>query len=178
IAATNKDLEQAVEAGTFREDLYYRLNVFRIHLPPLRDRGEDVLLLAEHFVHQLSGRMGKGEVGLSRDAREVLLAHPWPGNIRELQNAVERALIMSDGGLITAGQLGVSSRSRHVVSTRQPSEVPAAPIPSNSSLAEIEKRLVLDALGKAKGNRSKAAKFLGITRSQLYTRMKRFGLDG
>ena len=176
IAATNRDLEQAVEAGTFREDLYYRLNVFRIHLPPLRDRGEDVLLLAEHFVRQLSGRMGKGEVGLSRDAREVLLAHPWPGNIRELQNAVERALIMSDGGLITAGQLGVSTRSRPAVSTRQASEVPSGPIPSDSPLAEVEKRLVLEALGKANGNKSKAAKFLGITRSQLYTRMKRFGL--
>jgi Nif-specific regulatory protein len=177
IAATNRDLERAVEVGTFREDLYYRLNVFRIHLPPLRERGEDVLMLAEHFVRGLAGCMGKGEVGLSRDAREVLLAHPWPGNIRELQNAVERALIMSDGGLITAAQLGVPSRMERTAATRQPREAPSSPITSDFPLPEVEKRLVLDALSKAKGNKSKAANLLGITRSQLYTRMKRFGID-
>ena len=178
IAATNRDLERAVEVGTFREDLYYRLNVFRVHLPPLRDRGDDVILLAEHFVRELAARMGKGEVGLSRDAREALLAHPWPGNIRELQNAVERALIMSEGGLITAGQLGVSTRTERAVPSRRTSEIVSAPGMSDSPLSEVEKRLVLDALNKAKGNKSKAAKLLGITRSQLYTRMKRFGLEG
>ena len=177
IAATNRDLERAVEVGTFREDLYYRLNVFRVHLPPLRERGEDVLLLAEHCVRELAGRMGKGEVGLSRDAREALLAHPWPGNIRELQNAIERALIMSDGGLITAGQLGVSPRMERAVASTQPGKIPSSPINSDSPLSEVENRLVLDALSKAKGNKSKAAKILGITRSQLYTRMKRFGLE-
>ena len=177
IAATNRDLERAVEVGTFREDLYYRLNVFRVHLPPLRERGEDVLLLAEHFVRTLAGRMGKGEVGLSRDAREALLAHPWPGNIRELQNAVERALIMSDGGLITAAQLGVLPRIERAPSAKQSSESSSSAITSDSFLPEVEKRLVLDALSKVKGNKSKAAKVLGITRSQLYTRMKRFGID-
>ena len=177
IAATNRDLERAVEVGTFREDLYYRLNVFRVHLPPLRERGEDVLLLAEHFVRTLGGRMGKGEVGLSRDAREAFLAHPWPGNIRELQNAVERALIMSDGGLITAAQLGVLPRIERAPSAKQSSESSPSAITSDSFLPEVEKRLVLDALSKAKGNKSKAAKVLGITRSQLYTRMKRFGID-
>jgi len=177
IAATNRDLERAVEAGAFREDLYYRLNVFRVHLPPLRERGEDVFLLAEHFVCKLGGRMGKGEVGLSRDAREALLAHPWPGNIRELQNAIERALIMSDGGLITAAQLGVHPRAERAATSSHPGEVPSGPTITESPLAEIEKRLVLDALSKAKGNKSRAAKRLGITRSQLYTRMKRFGID-
>jgi len=178
IAATNRDLERAVDVGTFREDLYYRLNVFRVHLPPLRERGEDVLLLAGHFVHELAGRMGKGEVGLSRDAREALLAHPWPGNIRELQNAIERALIMSEGGLITAGQLGVFPRLERGVTSKQAREIPSGPDPSDAPLSEVEKRLVIDALRKAKGNKSKTAKLLGITRSQLYTRMKRFGIDG
>ena len=177
IAATNRDLERAVEVGTFREDLYYRLNVFRVHLPPLRERGEDVLLLAEQFVRMLGGRMGKGEVGLSRDAREALLAHPWPGNIRELQNAVERALIMSEGGLITAAQLGVFPRLERAAASGQPGSAVPSPITAESPLPEVEKRLVLDALSKVKGNKSKAAKLLGITRSQLYTRMKRFGID-
>jgi len=176
IAATNRDLEAAVEAGRFREDLYYRLNVFRIHLPPLRERGDDVLLLADQFVRTLGARMGKGETGLSRDARDALLAYAWPGNIRELQNAIERALILSDGGLITAGQLGLAARMERVPLSRE-DPGGAAPIPADQPLAEVEKRLVLDALQKAKGNKSRAAALLGITRSQLYTRMKRFGLD-
>lgn len=177
IAATNRDLERAVEGGTFRDDLYYRLNVFRVHLPPLRDRGEDVLLLAEHFVRELAARMGKGEMGLSRDAREALLAHPWPGNIRELQNAIERALIMSEGSLITAGQLGVPSRTERTIASRQISEVTSGPDTVDSPLSEVERRLVFDALSRAKGNKSKAAKLLGITRSQLYTRLKRFDIN-
>src|SRR5437899_11792421 len=93
--------------GQFREDLYYRLSVFPIHLPPLRERGEDVVLLAQEFVRRLGERMGKGEPGLSRDARELLVTYPWPGNIRELQNSIERALIVSDAGLITAAPLGL-----------------------------------------------------------------------
>src|SRR5258706_207123 len=107
IVATNRDLPEAMARGQFREDLYYRLSVFPIHLPPLRERGEDVVLLAQEFVRRLGERMGKGEPGLSRDARELLVSHPWPGNIRELQNAIERALIVSDAGLITAAQLGL-----------------------------------------------------------------------
>jgi transcriptional regulator with GAF, ATPase, and Fis domain len=176
IAATNRNLEQAVESGQFRQDLFYRLNVFRIHLPPLRDRGEDVLLLAEHFVRELGPRMGKGEVGLSREARTSLLSYAWPGNIRELRNVVERALIMSDGGLVTAAQLGISARGE--LAPTGPGQIktsdPGAP---DQPLSEVEKRLVFDALGKARGNKSRAASLLGITRSQLYTRLKRYGLD-
>jgi transcriptional regulator with GAF, ATPase, and Fis domain len=177
IAATNRDLEHAVASGRLREDLFYRLNVFTVHLPPLRERGDDVLLLADHFVRTLGFRMGKGEAGLSRDAREALLAHPWPGNIRELQNAVERALIVSDGGLIATAELGIVKRADPAPraadgSARSPSSLPPA-----TSLAESERRMVGDALAKARGNKSRAAKALGLTRAQLYTRMKRFGLD-
>ncbi len=174
VAATNRDLERAVADGRFREDLFYRLNVFAVHLAPLRERGDDVLLLADHFVHTLGARMGKGEPGLSRDAREALIAHSWPGNIRELQNAVERALIVSDGSLITAGQLGITPR-REVPSDE--AAVPAAPELPVPSLAEAERQMVADALQKARGNKSRAAKLLGVTRSQLYTRLKRFGLN-
>jgi transcriptional regulator with GAF, ATPase, and Fis domain len=177
ITATNRDLQRSVAAGQFREDLFYRLNVFVVHLPPLRERGEDVLLLAEHFVRELALKLGKGNAGISREAREALLAHTWPGNIREVQNAIERALIMSDGGLITAAQLGISGR------VAGPVEMPASstPPPSKasppaSSLPEMEKRMVQDALEQTKGNKARAAMLLGLSRTQLYTRLKRLGV--
>jgi transcriptional regulator with GAF, ATPase, and Fis domain len=110
IAATNRDLERAVVDSRFREDLYYRVAVFRIHLPTLRERGEDVLLLADHLVRELGAKMESQEPGLSGEAREQLRAHSWPGNIRELQNAIERALILAKGALISAEHLGIVPR--------------------------------------------------------------------
>ena len=179
IAATNRDLERAVGAGQFRQDLFYRLNVFAVHLPPLRERGDDVLLLAEHFVRALAPKIGQDAAGLSREAREVLRAHDWPGNIRELQNAVERALILSDGGLLTPIQLGITPRHSRPPAGAAPDAAPASDSSAIiGSLPEVEKRLVRDALAKAKGNKSRAARFLGLTRFQLYTRLKRFGLGG
>jgi transcriptional regulator with GAF, ATPase, and Fis domain len=178
ITATNRDLERAVAAGQFREDLYYRLNVFTVHLPPLRERGEDVLLLASHLVRELAPQFGRSNAGLSREARDTLVAHSWPGNVRELQNAIERALIVSDGGLITAIQLGITPRAGRL----GPAASDGAPLPSDASSApagsipEMEKRMLLDALEQAKGNKSRAAKRLGLTRSQLYTRLTRHGL--
>ncbi|MBI2527916.1 MAG: sigma 54-interacting transcriptional regulator [Candidatus Rokubacteria bacterium] len=175
IAATNRDLARSVAEGAFRADLYYRLHVFPVHLPALRERGEDVLLLAEHFVRDLGARMGKGEVGISRDASDALLSHPWPGNIRELQNAVERALIMSDGRLITADQLGLRPRGQ-AGEAGAPSAVHVfSGLAAGSSLAQWERQLVLDGLRRAGGNKSRAARLLGLTRSQLYTRLKRCG---
>jgi len=181
ITATNRDLEQAVAEGRFREDLYYRLAVFRVHLPPLRERGDDVVLLGQHFVRELGARAGKGELGLSGAAREVLLTHRWRGNIRELQNAVERALIVSDGGLITAEQLGLTVTRAPVAEapTRvggSESGVAAAPRPVVESLADLERRTIIDALARVNGNKSRAAVALGVSRTQLYTRLKRFGL--
>ncbi|HLC25696.1 MAG TPA: sigma 54-interacting transcriptional regulator, partial [bacterium] len=178
IAATNRILEKEVEAGRFREDLYYRLNVFRIHLPPLRERGSDVLLLADHFVHTMGARMGKGEMGISQDARELLLSYPWPGNIRELQNAVERGLIVCDGGLITAVELGVITSREPIAARVTPAEgTGEVSSLSESSFVEVQKHLVLEALRKARGNKSKAAKLLDLTRSQLNTLMKRFRIN-
>jgi len=181
IAATNRDLEREVDAGRFREDLFYRLNVFTVHLPPLRERGDDVLLLADYFVRDIGGRMGKGEPGLSRDARDVLLAHAWPGNIRELSNAIERALIVSDGGLITAAQLAIAAPRPARATERQPPPSGNASAERDAagpqSLADWERQMVTDVLRTAKGNRSRAAAILGLTRSQLYTRLKRFNLE-
>jgi two-component system response regulator HydG len=171
IAASNRDLEREVAAGRFRDDLFYRLDVFSVHLPPLRERGDDVLLLADHFVREIGARMAKGEPGLSRDARDVLLRHGWPGNIRELSNAIERALIVSDGSLLTAAQLGIAVAPAGAQRAR-----PVEPAPAQS-LADWERQIVTDALRTAKGNRSRAAALLGLTRSQLYTRMRRFGLE-
>jgi transcriptional regulator with GAF, ATPase, and Fis domain len=180
IVATNRNLTEAMARGQFREDLYYRLSVFPIHLPPLRERGEDVVLLAREFVHRLGERMGKGEPGLSREARELLVTYPWPGNIRELQNAIERALIVSDAELITAAQLGLTR-------PRLPSgetSVPGVPTPSvvathdavAATLQEVERHAIADALAKAKGNKTAAAAALGITRMRLYTKLRRLGL--
>ena len=120
LAATNRNLEDAVAGGKFREDLFYRLAVFRVHLPALRERGDDILVLADRFVRELGSRMGKADVGLSREARDLLLAYHWPGNIRELQNAIERAVILSDGGLITAAQLGVTPAAGKVAPAPPP----------------------------------------------------------
>jgi two-component system response regulator HydG len=178
IAATNRVLTREVAGGRFRDDLYYRLNVFAIHLPALRDRGDDILLLADQFVSDLGARMAKGDVGLSRDAREALLRHTWPGNIRELQNAVERALIVSDGGLLTAAQLGIGQATPHAEADPIVQTTPATGAAFAPSLADLERQAVVDALRNARGNKSRAAARLGLTRSQLYTRMKRHGLEG
>jgi transcriptional regulator with GAF, ATPase, and Fis domain len=178
IAATNRSLEAAVEARQFRQDLFYRLNVFTVHLPPLRERGDDVLLLAEHFARALAPKIGQAAVGFSPEAREVLRAHCWPGNIRELQNAVERALILSEGTPLTPALLGITRKA-----SRPAAEAGAGSSPSPDalqtagSIPEMERRMVEDALAKAKGNKSRAARLLGLTRFQLYTRLKRFGVD-
>jgi len=174
IAATNSDLEAAVARGRFREDLFYRLAVFRIHLPPLRERGDDVLLLADHFVRELGPKMGILQPGLNAQARELLLAHAWPGNIRELQNAIERALIRAAGELISPEHLGIVMRPREVT-------IPAVASPATEAvtailtIAEHEKRLIGDALRRANGNKTRAAAALGLSPTQLFRRLRRLG---
>ncbi|HSB69048.1 MAG TPA: sigma 54-interacting transcriptional regulator [Candidatus Methylomirabilis sp.] len=173
ITATNRDLARAVEEGKFRQDLYYRLNVFSVHLPPLRERGDDILLLANHFARDLGARLGKGEAGLSRDAQEALRSYHWPGNIRELANAVERALILAEGDLLTAAHFGLDlGRHQRPEGARGPRAEPPAP----EALAEMEERAIRAALERSKGNKTQAAAILGITRTKLHTRLKRFGL--
>ncbi len=170
LAATNRDLTLEVAENRFREDLYYRLAVFAVHLPPLRQRGDDVRILAEHFLHELGQRMGKTDDGLSREARDRLLSYSWPGNIRELSNAIERALILSDGGAIRPEQLGLPT---------SPSAAGTGPRGSAlvGSLPEVERRLVVDALDRVGGNKVRAAASLGVTRSQLYTLLKKHKIE-
>ena len=182
IAATNCDPERAVAEGRLREDLYYRLAVFRIHLPTLRERGEDVLLLADHFVHELGAKMGKREPGLSRGARDLLLAHSWPGNIRELQNAIERALILAQDELIAAEHLAIVARPPRdgAVPAVTAAAVAAPPTETATStliVAEQERRLIVEALRRTGGNKARAAAALGLSPTQLLRRIRRFGLD-
>jgi transcriptional regulator with GAF, ATPase, and Fis domain len=177
LAATNRDLGQAIARGQFREDLYYRLNVFEIHVPALRERAHDILLLAEAFLEELGHTMGRPAAGISRDAREWLLGHHWPGNVRELRNAIERAILLCDGGLITREHLPAALGRPEPVRTG----VLAAdgPLPAGGiDLEEVERTYVERALETARGNKSKAARLLGITRAQLYSRMEKYSLGG
>ena len=169
IAATNRDLHAALGRGELREDLYYRLHVFAICLPPLRERPEDIPALIEHFITVLGPAvLGRPAAGISREAHERLLAHSWPGNVRELRNAVERALILSDGEMITPEHLPAPPET--------PPEAEAAPRES-LDLETTERELVEQALRHAGQNKAKAARLLGLTRTKLYTRMQRFGLS-
>ncbi|HYB43472.1 MAG TPA: sigma 54-interacting transcriptional regulator [Candidatus Methylomirabilis sp.] len=179
IAATNRDLEQAVNVGAFRADLYYRLNVFTVRLPPLRERADDVQLLAEHIAAEIAPSLGREAVAFSDDALAALSAHPWRGNVRELRNAVERALIVSEGDRVTASDLGLSlpEPGPGMPAVDAPPPPPASPdLPG--TLAEWERRQIVDALGRAEGKKARAARYLGLTRSQLYTRLKRHGIGG
>jgi len=174
IAATNRNLEAALARGEFREDLYYRLRVFEIHLSPLRERPEDILPLATAFLEEIEPTVGRPAAGISREARDALLAYSWPGNIRELRNALERATILCDGGLITVDHLPIG------VGRPDPAPGHASPgvwLADGVSLQGVERDLIANALTKARNNRSRAARLLGITRSQLYYRMQKHGLD-
>jgi Nif-specific regulatory protein len=168
IAATNRDLAAALARGEFREDLYYRLRVFEITLPPLRERKEDILPLAEAFLEEIGPTVGRPAAGISKQARDALLANPWPGNVRELRNAIERAIILADGGLITAEHL--PARPGNGKSAGSPEAA------SGKGLQEVERGLVENALKEARNNKALAARLLGITRSQLYTRIQKYGI--
>ena len=163
IAATNRDLEREVREGRFREDLFYRLNVFPIELPPLRERREDIPLLVEHFLRQ---RNRPPDV-VSPEAMEALLAYDWPGNVRELENVIERALILAGEGRITPDLLPFG-RPKAGAKVELPDE--------GVNLEEVERELITQALEKAGWNKAKAAKLLGITRRRLYSRMEALGI--
>lgn len=169
VAATNRDLREEVEKGRFREDLFYRVNVIRLDIPPLRDRLEDLPLLVEHFVEHFNRLQGKEISGVTRRALGVLAAHRWPGNVRELENVVERAFVLCAGRWIDVEHLSsdLTGRSDQVKS-------------EGASMREAqndgERRAILDALERANGNRLQAARALGIHKTTLYRKMKKLGL--
>jgi DNA-binding NtrC family response regulator len=163
LAATNADLPAEVAAGRFREDLLFRLNTIEIHLPPLRDRREDIPLLAAHFLRAHARRYGKDLADFESPAMQAMLDHPWPGNIRELDHVIERAVLMTPGPAIRASDLGLRSADR------------GARL-EDMSLEEAEAFLIRKALGRHEGNVSHAAKALGLSRSALYRRLQHLGL--
>jgi Nif-specific regulatory protein len=175
IAATNRDLTVEMAAGRFRNDLFYRLGVFNVHLPPLRERGDDVLLLADFFIRTLAPKMGRSDVTLSRDAVDLLRRHPWPGNIRELQNAIERGLITCEGTLVTAAHLALPLPAPQSAPPAQPE--PARPAAGPMALEELERKAIIDALRRTHGHKARAAEILGLTRFQLYSRLKRYHIE-
>jgi DNA-binding NtrC family response regulator len=174
IAATHQELEARVKQGLFREDLYHRLNVIRLRLPALRERREDILPMAEAFLEEVGPAVGRPAAGISRQAHEALLSYPWPGNVRELRNALERATILCDGGLITLEHLPISVGQPSIAAA--PAEVAETFPPGGIHLDAVERDLIAKALREAENNRSRAARLLGITRSQLYSRMQKYGL--
>jgi two-component system response regulator HydG len=174
VAATNRDLEEMVEEKRFREDLYYRINVIHIPLPPLRMRGGDVLLLAQHMLRQYAAVFDKKVVGISPAAAERLVAYDWPGNVRELGNCLERAVALAHFEEIQVEDLPDKIRNRQNV--RSPA-LSGPDVPELLTLEEVERRHVLRVLEACQGNRTDAAKLLGLDRKTLYRKLLRWGVS-
>jgi len=170
IAATNRDLDHEIRAGTFRSDLYYRLNVITLHLPPLREREEDVQLLAERFLGRLAEQHGRPGLRVTPEAMALLRAHDWPGNVRELENALERAVIVTDGDVVDVDAL--PGRVREPAATPLVTEN----APANPTLEIIERAYILWVLEAEQGNKARAAEVLGIDPSTLYRKLNRYGI--
>jgi transcriptional regulator with PAS, ATPase and Fis domain len=164
VAATNRDLWKAVQRGDFRRDLYYRLAVFDLRLAPLRERRGDIMALSEVFLGEIARSFGRPPAGLTKHARQTLLDHDWPGNVRELRNALERAAILADGGLIDAEHLSLRRDTLRLAAH------------SSTDLSTVEHDTIVQVLRDTEGNKSLAAKRLGLTRTQLYGRMRKYGL--
>ena len=181
IAATNRDLAAAVSRGAFREDLFYRLNVFEIVLPRLKDRSDDILPLSQAFLRDIGQGFGRPPAGISREARQLLLDYHWPGNVRQLRNTLERAAILCEGGLITGEHLSLPWPATDVPAP--PSVTNAVQVgagDSSSSIGDLksmERAAIERALQEVRHNKSKAAKLLGLTRTQLYVRLRKYGLE-
>jgi two-component system response regulator AtoC len=171
VAATNRDLEAAVEEGRFREDLWFRINVINIELPPLRSRGSDILLLAQHFVRTLSERLGRSVHGISSGAAEKLMAYGWPGNVRELQNSIERGVALTRFEELTVEDLPEKIRNYRPSHVLVAGEDPAELLP----LYQVERRYVLRVLEAVGGNKTLAARILGMDRKTLYRKLEGYG---
>ena len=164
IAATNRDLQQAVTDGQFRDDLFYRLNVIPIKLPPLRDRREDIPLLVEHFLERMSAELGRRVDGVSRDGMTMLMSYGFPGNVRELRNLLERAMVCAAGPILQVIDFGLGEATA------------AAPVPAPASLEDVERRHIAAILEQCGGNVTHAARVLDIDRVTLYNKIRKYGL--
>jgi two-component system response regulator AtoC len=176
ICATNKDLQKQVEQSKFRDDLFYRLNVIHIHMPPLRERKEDIPALVEHFLAKHRYSATAQPAAISEEALRRLMEYDWPGNVRELENVIERAVVLSRGQVITSRELPFGDHEGdHEEGT---DDLPSERSFFKKSVAQFEKDLIMKALRDAGGNRSKAAEMLGIYRRLLYAKIKEYGLEG
>src|SRR5258706_11628416 len=171
IAATNQDLRAALEQGTFREDLYYRLNVVPISIPPLRARREDIPFLAEHFVKAFSADNGSPVQSITEAGIKKLTEYHWPGNVRELQNVIERSLVLCSGTTLDAGDIKLETAPRPRAQTGDHL------LPDGMTLDEYEQSIIREALQRAEGNKSQAARLLGLTRNALRYRLAQMGLE-
>jgi transcriptional regulator with PAS, ATPase and Fis domain len=169
IAATNQNLREKVESGEFRQDLYYRLKVVEVVMPPLRDRGEDIPLLVEHFLQKIATRFGRPVPGVSEDTLRLLMAYSWPGNVRELEHAVEHAVVLSREDVISRAHLppevvnGAVSGAAVRIATQEG--------------GEFSRQVVLDALRRSAWNKARAAKMLGVSQRTIYRKIKEFNLS-
>jgi two-component system, NtrC family, response regulator AtoC len=170
VTATHQDLQQMQEEGTFRQDLFFRLNVFTIDLPPLRSRGDDILLLSYHFLKQFATELGKDIVHIDSGAQKLLKSYPFPGNIRELRNLMERAVILCEGDQL-------SSRDFAELATASPGEITGGDDETSFDLAELEERAIRRALAKADSNQTEAARYLGIGHDALRYRLKKYNIN-
>ncbi|GAB7079932.1 sigma-54 interaction domain-containing protein [Megalodesulfovibrio paquesii] len=190
IAATHRNLEEMVRQGTFRQDLFFRLNVVRLHIPALRDREEDVALLLDHFLRRINEEFKKHVQTLSDEARDVLLHYPYPGNVRELRNIIEYAVNVCSGSRIEVIHLptylleqsgfmppGLSRLPEHSPLPAHPPQARSSAVHEGDAWSDTEKRMILQALAQARGRRGKAAELLGWGRSTLWRKMKQYGLD-
>jgi transcriptional regulator with PAS, ATPase and Fis domain len=171
IASTNQNLEKMVQEGRFREDLYYRLNVFTLHMPPLRERKEDIPLLVDSFLQNLPNK-----VEISSVALQMLMAFPWPGNIRELKNIIESAAVIAENGYIEPAQLPVKITGQFTNSESNEISLPVN-LPLDERLNEIEKSMIIEALRKTGGVQIRATELLGINQRSLWHRIKKHGID-
>jgi two-component system response regulator HydG len=171
VAATNRDLEEEIRRGGFRSDLYYRLNVITLHLPPLRDRSEDVPLLAAYFLERFAAGRGRSAPVLSQEAVDALAGYDWPGNVRELENALERAAVLTSEGEIQVSTLPTR------ITERAPQPLVAAALPPNPTLEIVERAYIHWVLQSESGNKTRAAEVLGIDPSTLYRKLLRYGME-
>ena len=172
VAATNANLRAALEQGRFREDLYYRLNVVPINVPPLRERKEDIPFLAIHFVRKLASDLGSSVREISPGAMDRLVEYNWPGNVRELENTIERSMVLAAGNILEASDIRIESARQPL-----PTAVQASLLPEGVTLEEWEQMMIREAMRRANGNKSQAARILGLTRNALRYRLSQMGLD-
>jgi DNA-binding NtrC family response regulator len=166
VAATNVDLRAALEQGTFREDLYYRLNVVPLNIPPLRERKEDIPYLVDHFAKKYAGEISEG-------ALERLMSYHWPGNVRELENVVERSVLLAQGPRVEAGDIRIDTAQR----VRPAAASADHFLPEGMTLDDYEQSIIREALKRADGNKSQAARLLGLTRNALRYRLAQMGIE-